>query len=175
MEANLNPLDFWQWAYSDFLSNAQRGVLAEYIVAKAIGATERLRVEWDAYDVIAPDSTKIEVKSSAYLQTWQQKQHSKIIFDIALKTSWLAETNTYVANQQRSADVYVFCVFAETDRAKADPLNMEQWFFLVCSTRFLNEQFKSQKTVALSSLEKKGLQRIPFDELEEAITEAGKA
>ena len=28
--------EFWAWAYSDFLSNAQRRVLAELIVAKAL-------------------------------------------------------------------------------------------------------------------------------------------
>ncbi len=29
--------DFWQWAYSDLVGNTDRGTLAEYIVAKAIG------------------------------------------------------------------------------------------------------------------------------------------
>jgi DNA-binding XRE family transcriptional regulator len=27
---DINKDDFWRWAHSDFLSNAQRGVLAEY-------------------------------------------------------------------------------------------------------------------------------------------------
>jgi len=62
--------EFWKWAFSDFMSNALRGVLAEYIVACAIGCTERLRVECDAYDLVTPDGTRIEVKPSAYLQTW---------------------------------------------------------------------------------------------------------
>ena len=29
-------LDFWKWAYSDLLDNAQRGILAEYLVANAL-------------------------------------------------------------------------------------------------------------------------------------------
>ncbi|AXG97954.1 hypothetical protein DVJ83_00840 [Deinococcus wulumuqiensis] len=51
MTLRLNSTDFWRWAYSDFLSNALRGVLAEYIVAQAAGCTHRARTEWDAYDL----------------------------------------------------------------------------------------------------------------------------
>ena len=29
--------EFWEWAYDDLLANTTRGVLAEYIVAKALG------------------------------------------------------------------------------------------------------------------------------------------
>jgi hypothetical protein len=44
----LSLLDFWQWSRSDLLSNATRGVLAEYIVASALGLTRGVRGEWDA-------------------------------------------------------------------------------------------------------------------------------
>ena len=47
-------LDFWKWSGSDLLSNAARGVLAEFLVAQAIGVTDSLRVEWDAKGLIAP-------------------------------------------------------------------------------------------------------------------------
>jgi hypothetical protein len=70
MTNNIEPLEFWKWAFSDFLSNALRGVLAEFIVAKAMDCTDVQRTEWDAYDVITSDGIKIEVKSSAYLQSW---------------------------------------------------------------------------------------------------------
>lgn len=33
---NLKLLDFWQWSQADLLSNATRGVLAEFIVAAAL-------------------------------------------------------------------------------------------------------------------------------------------
>lgn len=29
--------DFWAWAFSDLVSNTERGKLAEYLVAKAMG------------------------------------------------------------------------------------------------------------------------------------------
>ncbi len=33
--------DFWSWAYSDCINNTTRGVLAEFVVAKALGKPSR--------------------------------------------------------------------------------------------------------------------------------------
>jgi len=43
--------DFWQWAYSDILSNRNRSIFAEFIVGVALGAVVRPRIEWDAADL----------------------------------------------------------------------------------------------------------------------------
>ena len=43
--------DFWAWAYSDILSNRNRSIFAEFLVALALGVTDEPRVEWDAVDV----------------------------------------------------------------------------------------------------------------------------
>ncbi|PSJ17499.1 hypothetical protein [Nitrosomonas supralitoralis] len=94
--------DFWKWAYSDFMSNALRGVLAEYIIACATGCAHKSRTEWDAYDLVTEDGLKIEVKSSGYLQTWQQKKHSAIRFDIGHKRAWDAQTNILSSQAVRS-------------------------------------------------------------------------
>lgn len=165
----IEPQGFWEWAFSDFLSNAQRGVLAEYIVASSVGCTHKPRTEWDAYDLETDDGLKIEVKSSAYLQSWAQKKPSVIRFDIGRKRILDAETNTYSVDAIRPADVYVFCVFEEKDRAIADPLDLSQWSFLVVSTPFLNDKFENQKSVSLSTLEENGLSRSQYDELAAAI------
>ena len=157
--------DFWKWAYSDFLSNALRGVLAEYIVAKAANCTHNLRIEWDAHDLEPKPELRIEVKSAAYLQTWAQKSHSPIRFDIAPKKGWNSKTNVSAQESIRSAHVYVFCVFAATDKELANPLNLDQWFFLVCPTEALNEKFASQKSLSLSSLERTGLERMSYKSL----------
>ncbi|WP_102128301.1 hypothetical protein [Deinococcus planocerae] len=161
----ISASEFWQWAYSDFLSNALRGVLAEYIVARAVGCTHRPRVEWDAYDLKTDSGLRIEVKSAAYLQSWQQKRLSPIRFDIGMKRGWDAEANVVALESSRSADVYVFCVFAAQERETADPLELSQWFFLVCSTERLAQRFGCQKSVSLSSLEAMGLERVPFEVL----------
>ena len=65
--------DFWQWAYSDLLSNRNRSVLVEYFVGVALGVVEKPRVEWDAVD-LRYRGFSIEVKSSAYCQSWPQKK-----------------------------------------------------------------------------------------------------
>ena len=63
--------DFWQWAYSDLISNTDRGILAEYIVAIALGIDDTVRVPWGPYDLVTPAGTKIEVKSGSYIQSWK--------------------------------------------------------------------------------------------------------
>ncbi|ODS32188.1 MAG: hypothetical protein SCARUB_02707 [Candidatus Scalindua rubra] len=61
---NLRLSHFWQWSVSDLLSNATRGILAEFMVASALGINEGIRNEWDAYDLKTKSGIRIEVKSS---------------------------------------------------------------------------------------------------------------
>lgn len=79
--------DFWRWAYSDLLSNRNRGILAEFIVGNALGLTNDPRFEWDKAD-FEYNGKFIEVKSGAYIQAWEQKQLSKVIFNIPKAKSW---------------------------------------------------------------------------------------
>ena len=72
--------EFWRWGFSDLRTNIVRGILAEFLVAKAVGAREPVRVAWDNFDVVSAAGTRIEVKSSAYLQSWAQKRLSTIAF-----------------------------------------------------------------------------------------------
>src|SRR5437899_2124650 len=65
MDLDFNLLDFWQWSASDLASNALRGRLAEYLVAKALGITDGVRSEWDPYDLRSPSGVRLEVKSAA--------------------------------------------------------------------------------------------------------------
>lgn len=76
---DLTVKDFWSYAARDLRSNVLRGVLAEWLVAKAVDAPEP-RPEWDEFDVLTPARVRVEVKSSAYLQAWPQGDLSKISF-----------------------------------------------------------------------------------------------
>ena len=58
--------DFWAWAFSDLVSNTERGKLAEYLVAKAMGCGTQISQTWESYDLLSPEGIKIEVKTSAY-------------------------------------------------------------------------------------------------------------
>lgn len=145
--------DFWAWAYSDVVSNQNRGVFAEFIVGQALGAVGMPRVEWDAVDLHYAGKT-IEVKASAYVQIWSQTKPSTITFDIAPKKGWDAATNTNSSQCVRNSDAYVFCLHAEKERNNIDVLDMRQWLFYVVNTLRLNERFGMQKSLALSRLEK---------------------
>ena len=72
--------DFWRWAFSDLRDITTRGILAEFLVAKAVGDQRTMRIGWDNFDAQAPDGTTIEVKCSAFLQSWVQKRHSDLVF-----------------------------------------------------------------------------------------------
>ena len=104
---DFDVLDYWRWATSDLVSNATRGLLAEYIVARAVGvSTTGVRDEWAAYDLETPDGIKLEVKSSAYIQSWWQARFSDIRFGTKKTLPWNAETNTFGTEPTRDADIY---------------------------------------------------------------------
>ena len=144
--------DFWSWNQSDLLNNALRGILAEYIVATAIEARNEMRIEWDAYDLVTEEGIKVEVKSASYLQSWDQRDLSKISFDISPTKAWLRKSNEYDSEVKRQADVYVFCLLNNDDKVTVDPLNMGQWEFYILATKILNEEKGKQKTIRLNSL-----------------------
>src|SRR5215210_842205 len=50
----VDVLEFWRWAFSDLRENIVRGVLAEFLVAKAVGDPSPLRHAWDNYLVTGP-------------------------------------------------------------------------------------------------------------------------
>ena len=144
----LNVLSFWQWSSSELLGNALRGKLAEYIVASTIDGLDRLREEWDEFDLITKSGLKIEIKSSSYIQSWSQSNHSKISFGIQPTRSSLSKDST----RSRKADIYIFCVLSHKDKETVNPLALEQWDFYVLPTSILNTEIPNQKTITLSSL-----------------------
>lgn len=160
----INVFSFWQWSSSELLGNALRGVLAEFIVASTIDALDSPREEWDAYDLITKGGLKIEIKSSAYLQSWGQKELSKISFGIQPTKIW-EEFDKRSAEAKRQADVYVFCLLAHQDKATVNPLDLSQWEFYVLDTTVLNDKVPLQKTIALSSLLKLNPVKASYDEL----------
>lgn len=148
-------LDFWRWSVSDLLSNATRGRLAEFIVGSAIGLNPaNLRDEWDAYDLIADDGIKIEVKSAAYIQSWNQKRFSRVSFSIKPARSWENETSNQRGEPKRHADIYVFCHLKHKDQSTIDPLKMEQWDFYVVPTHRLDSYKRGRNSISLNTLKK---------------------
>ena len=151
--SDFDLLDFWQWSTSDLVSNTTRGILAEYIVARAVdGLGSGVRDSWATFDITTPTGIRIEVKSSSYLQSWAQDRLSSISFGILETLAWDPKIGDYEAESRRQADVYVFAVLAHKDKNTVDPMDLAQWEFYVLSTGELYEHFGRQKSVALSRL-----------------------
>ncbi len=51
------------------MDNTTRGLLAEFLVAAAIGQHREPRTEWLSYDLITKSRIMIDVKSAAYIQS----------------------------------------------------------------------------------------------------------
>jgi hypothetical protein len=165
-------LGFWRWHASAVAGNALRGVFAEYLVACALGEAAGLRYEWDAFDLVTGSGVKVEVKSAAYLQSWQQARHSSISFNIRPTLGWDAHTNTSGTLRRRHADVYVFAILHHLDKGTLDPLNVAQWNFLVLSTTVLDTRLPHQQTITLGSLVKLNPTPCHFDGLASAVNAA---
>lgn len=152
-ELKYNLLDFWRWSISDILSNTTRGRFAEFIVGATIGLKpDNIRDEWAAYDLITENGIKLEVKPSAYIQSWNQKKYSTISFSIKPARYWDTKTNILSKTSKRYADVYVFCLLKQKDQSTIDPLKMEQWEFYILPTFKLDNYERSQSSITLNSL-----------------------
>lgn len=169
----LNKQEFLDWAYDDLFTNTTRGVLAEYIVATALGITKTKRREWDQYDLQFGD-VGVEVKSAAYVQAWKQARPSKITFSIRPARGWDPITETFAESAERSAKVYVFCLLQGEDRDRIDPLDVAHWTFYVLSTRELNRHVPEQRTIRLGRLKEIVARQCKYGELKAAVEEAAK-
>lgn len=177
--AGCSVKDFWSWNCSDLLDNTLRGEYAEFIVAAALKLNiSSQRVSWDPWDLTYPlawvdaagrrQDVRIEVKSSAYCQSWHQRQLSKIVFGIR-PTRLQGGDGRYSKETRRQSDVYVFCLLAERDPEKADPLQLEQWEFYVLPTGRLDESCGEQKTISLASLLKLNPLKTDYHGIEAAV------
>jgi hypothetical protein len=168
-DAGFDLLSFWQWSVSDLVSNATRGVLAEYIVAQALGVATETRNEWDAFDLRATPTLKVEVKSSSYIQSWFQKDLSSIVFVVGPRRQWDADTNVQNKQSEWQADVYVFALLKHQDKKTVDPMNLDQWDFYVVGVSTLKNRTTSQKSITLKSLRTFCPVPVKFGELRAAV------
>ena len=170
---SFDVLEFWRWSMSDLVCNTSRGVLAEFIVAKALGVSvDCAREEWNAYDLETGDGIRIEVKSSAFVQSWAQDRLSAIQFVVPKKRGWDSKTNTMEDSATRHADVYVFALLAHKDKASIDPTDLSQWQFFVLPTKVLDERQRSQHSITLNSLQALAGPPVDYWRLHESVNQA---
>lgn len=137
-------INFWSWNASDLLNNAMRWKFAEYIIALSLWIDDGYRIERDEYDLVY-EKVRIEIKSGAYLQSWEQDTYSKIIL-------WIKPTNSGNGVLKRQSDVYIFAILSCKDAEVINPLRLEQRDFYILKTSILNKELWNQKTIGLNSL-----------------------
>ena len=160
--------DFWRFAMSDLRMNNTRGYLAEFLVARALGLADVRRIEWDAYDLLVDDRIRVEVKSSAYLQLWEQRQLSRIEFSGLRGTRYHPRHGDDPNGRQLNAHVYVFGVQTSTDHDAYDPLDIHDWEFFVLGKSDL-EQGRVGQSLGLATVTRLSGGPTPWSELRSRI------
>lgn len=145
-------VDFWIWNQSDLIENRNRGILAEYLIKQALGIESSTRLEWDSFDFKTKENVKIEVKSAAFIQAWEQTKLSSIRFDIAPKRTLLKD-NKYSEKKARNSDLYIFCLLHHKDQNTINPMDLNQWTFYLVLTEEINQTCKNQLSVGIPTLE----------------------
>ena len=168
-------LDFWRWAHSDLLVNTARGVLAEYLVATAVGDRSAVREGWATHDVTMPEgdgypAIKVEVKNGGFLQTWKQPGYSKIHFGGLRSWGWNEETGRLDVPPAYHADVYVFAVHTCMEPDQLDILDLAQWDFRVLDRGTIEEY--GTKSLAWGTVQRMAPTAVPWEGLKEAVREA---
>lgn len=142
-------LHFWRWAFSDLRANNLRGIFAEWLVAQLLELNQPVRDPWAAWDLITPEGVSIEIKASAYLQTWSDGRPSLISFSGLKGQTWTLQAG-YSGLATYNADLYVFCVQIEKDTDKWNVLDLEQWRFYVLPKEALVQ--RNYRTITLGAL-----------------------
>lgn len=162
--------DFWKWSSSDLLNNTLRGAFCEFVVGCAICSDMSCcREDWSPYDLVTSSGIRVEVKSASYIQAWKNNRLSSIQFSIRPTRAWSPESG-YSDEVVRQSDVYVFCLYKETVRDRADPLVLDGWDFYVLPTRLLDEKCLEKKTITFSSLLSLNPLKCDYSSLESAIS-----
>lgn len=173
--------DFWAWSMSRLIADGPRVDLAEFIINTALGMdmTEPKR-GWGECDIVYPHGGKpvrIEVKCSTLLQAWERPSPPKPVFSIAKTLNCDIEDTgdgyRYIGRDgsppKRRSDIYVFCLFAEEDRSRANPMVLDQWRFYVVPTAAIDEQLGDQRKISLLGLSRIGAIECSYDEIRPTV------
>ena len=173
-EPPVRLVDYWRWSGSELMSNTERGVLAEFLVAIALGVQDQPREEWGNFDLEATLNgrrTRLEVKSSAERQSWKGKPRSYHSFHIGKTGDSWGE----LSGKRRWADVYVFCILKNLHAtSQLQALDSRNWEFLVLPTATIERERPEQKTIRAGPLREVGAVSCSYGELAGVIAEAAR-
>lgn len=145
---NATLLDFWQWAMADLCDDDVKGFFAEWLVHKLLAIESARRVSWANSDVVTPHGITIEVKATAYWQSWKVlDQHGRPKIkrthgatpDSAIRFGGLRARDSATvadmsAERKLKSDIYVFAFQHERDITRWNAMDLSQWEFYVLRT-----------------------------------------
>jgi hypothetical protein len=164
--------EFWAWSTSDLREDSTRGILAEFIVGKALGTkeAEEYRISWSNFDLTTPSCIQVEVKSSAYLQSWKQTKLTQIRFGGLVARSYDEAAVRFGPEPEIRADVFVFAIQTCRDPQAYDALDIGQWEFYVATAEAIREH--GGHSVGLPAVQRFANGPIPYSELARAVEAA---
>jgi hypothetical protein len=107
------------------------------------------------------------------LQSWRQKQLSRITFSGLTGRAWSYDTNIFDTEPTLRADVYVFALHTCRDPNQYDVLDLDAWTFYVVPVATL-EAHGSPKSVSKGFLDNLGVVAVGFSGLADAVNAAGR-
>jgi len=159
--------DFWRWAINDLRDNTTRGMVAEFLVARAVGDLRERRENWANYDVVTPSGIRVEVKSSGRLRSWSQRQPARVTFGRILGRAWDPDAQQWGEKREIQADVFVFAIQTCTEPGRYDALDLSQWEFRVVSAARISPL--ATRSINLATLDRISPDRLYVAELREAV------
>jgi hypothetical protein len=147
------------------LTNVHRAVVVEAIVSSALGDNWKwCSGDYASCDFRHDDGTRLEVKQSASLQSWNAESLTASVcqFDIAERDGeW--KGSVWNEGKGRNADIYLLCHHPVVS-LDADHRNATQWRFFAVSEASLPKQ----KSIRLSVLEQRH-KAVAYEDLQHTI------
>lgn len=157
-QISLTVNDFWRWAYSDLADERNRSMMAEFIVASSIGASRQDDASsgqaCKRRGLLSPDGYRLEVRSAAYVQSWDMEHPDHVSFSIANPMPPCRDGNAAArVHAGQDSDAYIFCLYKGMCRGDS-PLDLDLWEFYVLPAAALDAAMPARKTITLPSLMK---------------------
>lgn len=152
LPADVGMVDFWRWAFSDLLEDTLKGLFAEWLVGHLLSLPlpHGGRPGYGNFDLRSPRGLSIEVKSTAYWQSWKIRTHEGTLQPEVEVEKWRPEeANIRFARLKAGdasghkgargapatykSDAYIFCFQKERDRRRWDAFDLDQWEFYFLS------------------------------------------
>ena len=163
-------LDFWRRLFSDLSDDDTRNIFAKWMVGTLIGLPieSSRRSSWAVSDFILPDQTRLEVKSRALWQSWKlesgdgtQKSPrspaninpNRIRFG-GLQARSEVSPSPGKTEPRFKSDIYIFCLYAQTDPAAWDDWNVANCEFYIMTREELEGLKVGHHSVSLATLRK---------------------